>query len=181
MITGYTSVDSAVSAVPKGPYDYEAKPFALGYVEVVLRRIKDRMALEEENRELASDELVLHKKDRCSRHARSVDCDVLTTVGASKDVDVDDCRQLASELAQAADVSALASQIATINDTVPYRRIGRHADPAEAESRCACCASAAMASGSASSRRRRPCALAGNRNGCRKPSKLLPHERSRLA
>lgn len=53
MITGYASIDSAVRAVREGAYDYLAKPFALGQLEVVLRRIKDRMSLEEENRELS--------------------------------------------------------------------------------------------------------------------------------
>lgn len=53
MITGYASIDSAVRAVRDGAYDYLAKPFALGQLEVVLRRIKDRMSLEAENRELS--------------------------------------------------------------------------------------------------------------------------------
>jgi DNA-binding NtrC family response regulator len=53
MITGYASLDSAVRAVREGAYDYLAKPFALGQLEVVLRRIRDRMALERENRELS--------------------------------------------------------------------------------------------------------------------------------
>ena len=52
MVTGYASIDSAVRAVREGAYDYLAKPFALGQLEVVLRRIVDRMALEQENREL---------------------------------------------------------------------------------------------------------------------------------
>jgi len=52
MITGYASIDSAVRAVREGAYDYLAKPFALGQLEVVLTRIKDRMSLERENREL---------------------------------------------------------------------------------------------------------------------------------
>lgn len=53
MITGYASIDSAVRAVREGAYDYLAKPFALGQLEVVLRRIRDRMALEQENRHLS--------------------------------------------------------------------------------------------------------------------------------
>jgi len=53
MITGYASIDSAVRAVRDGAYDYLAKPFALGQLEVVLRRIRDRMSLEQENRELS--------------------------------------------------------------------------------------------------------------------------------
>jgi DNA-binding NtrC family response regulator len=44
MITGYASIDSAVRAVRVGAYDYLAKPFALGKLEVVLRRIRDRMS-----------------------------------------------------------------------------------------------------------------------------------------
>ena len=40
-------LDSAVRAVREGAYDYLAKPFALGQLEVVLTRIRDRMALEQ--------------------------------------------------------------------------------------------------------------------------------------
>ena len=53
MITGYATIDTAVRAVREGAYDYLAKPFALGQLEVVLRRIRDRIALETENRALA--------------------------------------------------------------------------------------------------------------------------------
>ena len=53
MITGYATIDTAVRAVREGAYDYLAKPFALGQLEVVLTRIRDRMALEQENRELS--------------------------------------------------------------------------------------------------------------------------------
>jgi DNA-binding NtrC family response regulator len=42
-----------VRAVRDGAYDYLAKPFALGQLEVILRRIGDRMVLEAENRELS--------------------------------------------------------------------------------------------------------------------------------
>jgi DNA-binding NtrC family response regulator len=52
IITGYATIDSAIRAVREGAYDYLAKPFALGQLEVVLRRIRDRMSLERENREL---------------------------------------------------------------------------------------------------------------------------------
>lgn len=54
IITGYATIDSAVRAVREGAYDYLAKPFALGQLDIVLRRIRDRMALERENRELHS-------------------------------------------------------------------------------------------------------------------------------
>lgn len=52
IITGYASIDTAVRAVREGAYDYLAKPFALGQLEIVLSRIRDRMALESENRAL---------------------------------------------------------------------------------------------------------------------------------
>jgi DNA-binding NtrC family response regulator len=52
IITGYATLDSAVRAVRAGAYDYLAKPFSLGQLEVVLIRIHDRMLLEQENRAL---------------------------------------------------------------------------------------------------------------------------------
>jgi two-component system response regulator HydG len=53
MITGYATLDSALRAVREGAYDYLPKPFALGQLEVVFTRIRDRMTLEDENRMLA--------------------------------------------------------------------------------------------------------------------------------
>jgi two-component system response regulator HydG len=53
MITGYATLDSALRAVREGAYDYLPKPFALGQLEVVFSRIRDRMLLEDENRMLA--------------------------------------------------------------------------------------------------------------------------------
>jgi DNA-binding NtrC family response regulator len=53
MVTGYATLDSALRAVREGAYDYLPKPFALGQLEVVFSRIRDRIALEEENRMLA--------------------------------------------------------------------------------------------------------------------------------
>ncbi len=52
MVTGYATIDTAVRAVREGAYDYLPKPFALGQLEVILRRMQDRIALEQENREL---------------------------------------------------------------------------------------------------------------------------------
>lgn len=53
IITGYASLDSAIEAVRNGAYDYLTKPFSLGQLDVVLARIRDRQALEQENRQLA--------------------------------------------------------------------------------------------------------------------------------
>jgi DNA-binding NtrC family response regulator len=52
IVTGYATIDGAVRAVQSGAYDFLAKPFALGQLEVLFARIKDRMALENENRTL---------------------------------------------------------------------------------------------------------------------------------
>ena len=52
MMTGYATLDSALRAVREGAYDYLPKPFSLGQLDVVLSRVRDRMALEQENREL---------------------------------------------------------------------------------------------------------------------------------
>jgi DNA-binding NtrC family response regulator len=49
IITGYPSLDSAIRAVRLGAYDYPPKPFSLGQIDVLLRRVEDHMALESEN------------------------------------------------------------------------------------------------------------------------------------
>ena len=53
IVTGYATIDSAVRAVRAGAYDFLAKPFVLGQLELVLNRIRDRMALEQQNRRLS--------------------------------------------------------------------------------------------------------------------------------
>jgi DNA-binding NtrC family response regulator len=53
IITGYASLDSAIKAVRLGAYDYLTKPFAMAQLEVLLKRVTDRLALETENRQLA--------------------------------------------------------------------------------------------------------------------------------
>jgi DNA-binding NtrC family response regulator len=52
IVTGYASLDSAIHAVRVGAYDYLAKPFSIGQLDVILNRITDRAALERENRQL---------------------------------------------------------------------------------------------------------------------------------
>lgn len=52
IVTGYASLDSAISAVRLGAYDYLTKPFSLGQLDVILQRIADRQSLEHENRTL---------------------------------------------------------------------------------------------------------------------------------
>jgi DNA-binding NtrC family response regulator len=53
IVTGYATIDAAVRAVRAGAYDFLAKPFMLGQLELLLNRIRDRMALEHENRQLS--------------------------------------------------------------------------------------------------------------------------------
>jgi DNA-binding NtrC family response regulator len=60
IITGYASLDSAIQAVRVGAYDYLTKPFSLGQLDVILRRITDRSALERENRQLSGQAVAPH-------------------------------------------------------------------------------------------------------------------------
>lgn len=57
IITGYATLDTAIRAVRLGAYDYVTKPFSLGQIDVILKRIEDRVSLESENRRL------LHRMD----------------------------------------------------------------------------------------------------------------------
>ena len=52
IVTGYASLDSAIQAVRLGAYDYITKPFSLGQIDVILQRLRDRLSLEAENRQL---------------------------------------------------------------------------------------------------------------------------------
>jgi len=52
IVTGYASLPSAIEAVRLGAYDYLTKPFSLGQIDVVLQRLRERHALEAENRRL---------------------------------------------------------------------------------------------------------------------------------
>ncbi len=47
IVTGYATLESAIQAVRAGAYDYLAKPFSLGQLEVTLGRVSARIALEE--------------------------------------------------------------------------------------------------------------------------------------
>lgn len=51
IVTGHASLDSAVYAVRVGAYDYLTKPFSLGQLDVILKRIAERVTLDQANRE----------------------------------------------------------------------------------------------------------------------------------
>ena len=71
IVTGYASLDSAIAAVRLGAYDYLTKPFSLGQLDVILKRIHDRRSLERENRELLT----------CARHGAQGDRHVERVLG----------------------------------------------------------------------------------------------------
>jgi DNA-binding NtrC family response regulator len=50
MITGYATLDTALRAVREGAYDYLPKPFALGQMEALFNRIRERMTMERDHR-----------------------------------------------------------------------------------------------------------------------------------
>lgn len=54
IVTGYASLDTALEAVRLGAFDYLAKPFTLGQMDVVLDRLAERDALEERSKLLAA-------------------------------------------------------------------------------------------------------------------------------
>jgi two-component system, NtrC family, response regulator AtoC len=58
MITGYGSLETAITAVRLGAQDYLTKPFSLGQVDVVLKQAAARFALEQERRRKADREVV---------------------------------------------------------------------------------------------------------------------------
>jgi DNA-binding NtrC family response regulator len=58
MITGYGSLETAITAVRLGAQDYLTKPFSLGQVDVVLKQAAASLALEVERRRRADREVV---------------------------------------------------------------------------------------------------------------------------
>ena len=50
MITGYASLETAISAVRLGAQDYLTKPFSLGQIDVILQQAAARANLEQERR-----------------------------------------------------------------------------------------------------------------------------------
>ena len=54
IISGYGSLDTAVSAVRLGAFDYLSKPFTLGEIEMLIHRLGQRLELERGQRRLMS-------------------------------------------------------------------------------------------------------------------------------
>ncbi|HAY38724.1 MAG TPA: Fis family transcriptional regulator, partial [Desulfobacteraceae bacterium] len=52
IITGYGSIDSAISAIKIGAYHYVTKPFKLDEIRLLTRGAREKMGLREENRRL---------------------------------------------------------------------------------------------------------------------------------
>src|SRR5262249_5931846 len=78
MITGYGSLETAISAVRLGAQDYLTKPFSLGQVDVILRQATARFTLEMENRQLAAGKLtevltsIEQRLERIEAHLRAL-------------------------------------------------------------------------------------------------------------
>lgn len=53
IITGFATLDSALSAIKAGAFDYIVKPFKLGEIDIAVRNALDRIRLREQNRILA--------------------------------------------------------------------------------------------------------------------------------
>ena len=52
IITGFGSIDSAISAIKKGAYHYITKPFKLDEIRLLARSAKEKIGLQEENQRL---------------------------------------------------------------------------------------------------------------------------------
>ncbi len=55
LMTGYASLDSALSAMRAGACDYITKPFTLDEIDILLSQVADRIALRRENRSLVGE------------------------------------------------------------------------------------------------------------------------------
>jgi DNA-binding NtrC family response regulator len=52
IITGYASLDTAIEAVKAGAFDYIVKPFRIEELKVVIKNVKDKVALKKANKQL---------------------------------------------------------------------------------------------------------------------------------
>jgi DNA-binding NtrC family response regulator len=52
IITGYASLDTAIEAVKAGAFDYIVKPFRIEELKVVIKNVKDKIALKKANKQL---------------------------------------------------------------------------------------------------------------------------------
>jgi two-component system response regulator PilR (NtrC family) len=68
IVTGYASLDSAVEAVRMGAFDYIVKPFRMEELKVVVKNVRDKVALKKLNRILLKELKSLH--DEIERYRR---------------------------------------------------------------------------------------------------------------
>ena len=52
IITGYASLDTAIEAVKAGAFDYIVKPFRIEELRVVIKNVRDKIALKKANKQL---------------------------------------------------------------------------------------------------------------------------------
>ncbi len=78
IVTGYASLETAVSAIKEGAYDYVMKPCKLDEFKVVIDRATEKIKLHKENRELlkklqdASQELMHHQQKKSDMNAQDL-------------------------------------------------------------------------------------------------------------
>ena len=62
VMTGYSSIETAIESIRCGAFDYLAKPFKLAQIEIVADRILEYLNLVDDNRRLSSKLAVLTEK-----------------------------------------------------------------------------------------------------------------------
>jgi DNA-binding NtrC family response regulator len=62
VMTGYSSIETAIESIRCGAFDYLAKPFKLAQIEIVADRILEYLNLVDDNKRLSSKLAVLTEK-----------------------------------------------------------------------------------------------------------------------
>jgi two-component system response regulator HydG len=53
VMTGYSSIETAIESIRSGAFDYLTKPFKLAQIEIVANRIIEHLALSRDNKRLS--------------------------------------------------------------------------------------------------------------------------------
>lgn len=92
IVTGYASLDSAVEAVKMGAFDYIVKPFRMEELKVVVKNVRDKVALKKLNRILFKELKSLH--DEIERYKRGANIESAEPAGKH----MDNTEQILSEI-----------------------------------------------------------------------------------
>ena len=69
VMTGYSSIETAIESIRLGAFDFLAKPFQLVEIEIIANRIMEHLLLLEDNRKL-SRRLLTHREDYATIDSR---------------------------------------------------------------------------------------------------------------